>query len=369
MAGLILLLLAMVILTAKMEVKIASKKSVLDLNQTIILSKNPAGESELKFKNFTIPLTKKAVFRATGKVSEASKSEGIIAVFNKGKDAQVLIASTRFETPDGKIYRMPAGVVVPAAKTESGKILPGSKEVKVVADKAGPEYNIGLSDFTLPGLKNSPKYDLIFGRSKTEMKGGSSGERVVVSKEDKNSASAKLINEAKEETENAVSGKLPANEYLLIHTVEYSLAKETVRPAVGEPAPEFEVVLEGELRGVSLDRNELEKFLIKKYPQLNNGANNLAIQNLDKLSVKISGYKFDLPTFKMQISGKAEIESVVNLDAVKNNITENKLSDPGDILSAHPGLSRAEVRFKPFWSRLFKGYIFSRPSAIDIILE
>lgn len=367
--GLILVFFASAAFRAKMEVRIAPKRSVLDLDQTIILSQSPKGGGELKFKSFSIPLLKKAVFPATDKTTEASKAEGVIAVFNKGKDAQVLIASTRFETADGKIYRIPAGIVVPASKTENGKIIPGSKETKVIADKAGPEYNIGLSDFTLPGLKGSQKFDLIFGRSKIEIKGGSSGERVIVGKEDKNIASTKLINEAKEEAKNTAPGKLPQNEFLIFPSVEYALSKEIVIPAVGEAAKEFEVALEGEIKGASLDRRELENFLIKKYPQIKGEANNFKIKNMDKLSVKISGYKSDSQTFKMQISGKAEIESAASADIIKAGIIEKKLSNPGDILSTYPALSRAEVKFKPFWSRLFKGYLFSRPNAIDIVLE
>ncbi|TSC73735.1 MAG: Uncharacterized protein G01um101444_476, partial [Parcubacteria group bacterium Gr01-1014_44] len=284
--GLVVVFFASMAFGAKMEVRIAPKKSVLDLDQTITLSRSPKGEGELKFKSFSIPLTKKAVFPATDKTAEASKAEGIIVIFNKGKDAQVLVASTRFETPTGKIYRIPANIVVPASKTENGKVMPGSKETKVAADKAGPEFNIGLSDFTLPGLKDSPKFNLIFGRSKTEMKGGSLGERVVVGKEDKNSASSKLISEAQKETSMVAPGKLPQNEYLVVPSVEYAPLKETVTPAAGEAAENFEVSLDGEARGVSIDRRELENFLIKKYPQINNRDSlNLRIKNLDKLSV------------------------------------------------------------------------------------
>jgi len=368
-AALLLVFFASSVLGAKMQVSIAPKRSVIDADQTITLSQNPAGEEELKLKKFSVVLAKKMVFPATDKTAETAKAEGIIAVFNKGKDAQVLIAPTRFESPDGKIYRIPAGIVVPASKTDNGKIIPGSKETKVIAEKAGPEYNIGLSDFTLPALKGSPKFNLIFGRSKTEMKGGSSGERIVVGKEDKSAALAKLAGEAKTEAGALAKSKLPQNEFLVAPTVEYVLSKETVSPEVGQTAKEFEIALEGEVKGISVGRAELESFLIKKYPQLNGDTRNLKIKNLDALSVKISGYKFDLPAFKMQISGKTEVEGSVDIDAIRDGVAERKLFNPSDILSAYPGLSRAEVKYKPFWSVLFKSYTFSRPDAIDIILE
>ena len=51
------------------------------------------------------------------------KASGQIIVYNAYNDNnQKLIKNTRFETPDGKIYRIQASIIVPGTKVEEGKI-------------------------------------------------------------------------------------------------------------------------------------------------------------------------------------------------------------------------------------------------------
>ena len=73
------------------------------------------------------------------------KSSGIIIIYNKFSDStQKLIKNTRFETPDGLIYRIDQSVVIPGRTTVSGKITPGSVEAKVYGDEPGVKYKYFL---------------------------------------------------------------------------------------------------------------------------------------------------------------------------------------------------------------------------------
>ena len=96
---------------------------------------------------------------------------------------QKLIKNTRLETPEGLIFRIGESISIPGKKTENGKNIPGQIEIAVYADSAGDEYNIGLTDFTLPGFKNDPaRYKSFYARSKTKMEGGFSGVIKTISK-------------------------------------------------------------------------------------------------------------------------------------------------------------------------------------------
>ena len=98
-------------------------------------------------------------------------------------------------------------VTIPGTKVENGKTVPGSKEVDVVADKAGAEYNIGLTDFTIPGFKGSPKFETVFARSKTEMTGGYVGNSQIVTKNAVDIAVAELVVEANKNLKNIILKK------------------------------------------------------------------------------------------------------------------------------------------------------------------
>ena len=109
---------------------------------------------------------------ATGISSGGQYASGKITVYNNYSNApQKLIANTRFQTSDGKVYRIKGAISVPGM---------GVLEATVYADQAGEEYNIGPADFTLPGLKGGPRFEKVFAKSKSAMFGGSSGNSRIV---------------------------------------------------------------------------------------------------------------------------------------------------------------------------------------------
>lgn len=354
---------------AKMAVTLAPKTASWQIEKTLILKRSQDPVFSV-FRTLALPDVRNGSFKATEKRTEDAKAGGIVVIFNKSKDAQVLIASTRLEAPNGNIYRIPKTIVVPAAKLQSGKLIPGSKEVAVLADKPGADYNLGLADFTLPGLKDGPKYELIFGRSKTEMSGGSEGAQTVVGKNDRDLALAGLLDEAKKEAVSLILKKIPQEEFLFPASVEYAALKEVSVPAVGAVAGNFTFNMEGEIRAATISRSELETALLKDSPQLAGfGGAPLRIKNLENLNIKLINYKFDASGFTVQVSGEAEVEAVLDQAAIKNKIIEKRISSASALLGEYPYISRAGISFKPFWIGLFYKKPPTDPARIDIILK
>ena len=357
------------VFSAKMEVALTPKTASWQIEKTLIL-KRSGEETFPTFRTLALLDARSGSFNATEKRAEDAKAGGTVVIFNKSKDAQVLIASTRLEAPNGNIYRIPKTIVVPAAKSESGKLVPGSKEAAVLADKPGSVYNLGLTDFTLPGLKGGPKYELIFGRSKTEMSGGSEGAQTVIGKNDRDAALAGLMEEAKKEAVSLILKKIPQEEFLLQASIEYAALKEESVPAAGAIADNFIFNVEGEIRAATVSRNELETALLEGNPQLANfGGAPVRIKNLENLNIKLINYKFDAASFTIQVSGEAEAEAALDQDAVKNKIIEKGISSASALLGEYPYISRAEISFKPFWIGLFYKKPPQDPSRIDIVLK
>ena len=354
---------------AKMEVTLTPKTASWKIEKTLILKRSQDPIFSV-FRTLALPDTRSGSFVATERRTEDAKAGGIVVIFNKSKDAQVLIASTRLEAPNGNIYRIPKTIVVPGAKSQSGQSVPGSLEVAVTADKAGANYNLGLTDFTLPGLKGGSKYELIFGRSKIEISGGSEVARIVIGKSDRDSALASLIEKAKKEAISLILKKIPQEEFLLPASVEYAALKEESIPAVGVAADNFTFNMEGEIRAATMSRSELETALLKDNALLSSfdGAP-LRIKNLDKLNIKLINYKFDVSSFTIQISGTAEVEAVLDQAAIKNKIIEKGIVGASAVLSEYAYISRAEISFKPFWTGLFYKKPPKDPNRIDIILR
>jgi len=128
---------------------------------------------ELAYETIAVGGVKTVYLQATGESKVEKKASGTIIVYNNYSSApQRLIKNTRFETPTGLVYRIDKSIIVPGTRVESGKIIPGSVETTVFADLPGPNYNIGLNDFTVPGFKGTPRYEGFYARSKTTMAGG-----------------------------------------------------------------------------------------------------------------------------------------------------------------------------------------------------
>lgn len=167
----------------KADIKIALATTPWDFNGEITALINGGDVSAQLFtktKNLQIPLT------ATGKKFITSKAKGAIKIYNAySSESQTLVATTRFLSPDGKIFRLDSAVTVPGATIKDGKITPSNIEVAVTADQAGPGYNIApVSHWSIPGLKGSPKYEAFYGVSDKPMMGGANGEQAYPSTED-----------------------------------------------------------------------------------------------------------------------------------------------------------------------------------------
>lgn len=115
--------------------------------------------------------------------TQESRSSGTIVIFNEEPTAQRLREETRFQTPEGLVFMLgkDAGVTVPAAQGST----PGSVEVTVYAQEPGDAYNIGPSDFVIPGWQeiNDPRFTTQYARSKGPMSNGGSGPTPIVSDE------------------------------------------------------------------------------------------------------------------------------------------------------------------------------------------
>ncbi len=351
-------------LFAKMEIVVEPKMFSAAVDQTIPLVKKTSSENELLYGNIAVADREAGTFESKETKSIEQKAKGRVLVFNKsGKNPQVLVASTRLEATGGKIYRIPKTVIVPGYKTENGKIIPGSKEVEVVADKPGADYNIGLVDFTIPGLKGSDKFDTIIARSKTEITGGASGTQNVVGQKEAGDGLQSLADAAKKNALNNILKKLPEDGFLIPPSLEYISSGENVNPKIGEAAQKFDIELLGQVRAAVVNKKDLAAILSKKV-SLNN-ISPVVINNLDSLSFEMLNYKFSDSNFNLRIKGAANFQTAMNADSIKAGVIEGNLKDSGSILNAYPEIGKIEVRFSPFWWR----QVPTNPNRIDIILK
>jgi len=169
--GILLLGAAMYLILPKADIRISLKEVPVKVIIPVAISKNVSSPD---FANGIIPgqyflLTKsgsKTIETAGGNNNLPLKAGGAIYIYNAYSAApQKLVAQTRFETKDGKIFRIQKSVIIPGAKMSGTKLIPSSVKAEVISDAPGEEYQIGPSYFTIPGFKESPKYAGFYAKS------------------------------------------------------------------------------------------------------------------------------------------------------------------------------------------------------------
>lgn len=290
-------------------------------------------------------------FISTSQVKEfKEKASGEITIYNAySSKSQILVANTRFETPDGKIYRINKGITIPGAKVVEGKIEPSSIVVKVYADKPGEEYNIGLTDFTIPGFKDSPKYQDFYAKSKTEMTGGFLGEAKVVSQEDVDKLREKILSYLEDTLETKLNQNIPSSFLQPQKSKKLTTIKESFNPQVDKPGGKLEMEIEAQIDSFGLLKEELENLLILSYlgEELKDKTK---IVNLDELSIKAENIDFEKGEFDLLVKGKAHFVWKIDQDKLKEDLINRGVRKIEEIFSGYPEIKKATVIFRPsFW--------------------
>lgn len=201
-------------------------------------------------------------FKTTGKKNIGEKANGTITVYNEWDSTdQPLVSGTRFVS-GGKIFRTTAAIVVPGTKIQEGKIIAGTKPVSVEADQPEEIYNIGPSEFIIPGLPTE-KQAKIYGKSNSNMSGGYTKEVNIVSKGDIEQAKIVLDQELGEKLKESLISK-SKNKKILEAAFRDELLEETISANEGQEANEFTLKHRKKIWTIAFDENAAEKIMISK---------------------------------------------------------------------------------------------------------
>jgi len=202
--------------------------------------------STLNFRGLVVAVTTstESLYRPSTTIDKPGKAHGKLTVRNNGGSPQSLVATTRFLSEGGVLFRAVNAVSIPVNS---------SATVEVAADKPGASGDIPAGKFTIPGL-NAAQQKLVYGESDKPMTGGS-GKVGVVTQGD--------IDKAQEDARKTLleigqreltSVKVPNGDDVLYATVNI---KAVSTAKVGDEVSEFKVVTSGTMAYVAYPKNAL----------------------------------------------------------------------------------------------------------------
>ena len=340
---------------AVVEVVPVQEKTSLDGKVLDAKKDADSAGNELPFKMIILEDSDSEKVPASEENEVQRKASGNIVIYNKySSKSQKLIARTRFETPDGKIYRIKKSVVVPGTTVQNGEIIPGSVEVTVYADIPGEEYNIGLVDFTIPGFKGDPRFDKFYARSKTPMEGGFSGIIKSASSEDVKNALRGIENSLKETLLTQARSQVPDDFILYDNAVFFEFSDTTKQKET--TGNSVLVTNTGKLYGVIFNKSELSRFIANNFIDFYDNED-VTVLNLDELKLKIIDKEKlnpeDINKLKLEFSGVADVVWNIDKDTLSKSIAGKNKEDFNSIISKYPSVDKAKATIRPFWEKAF----------------
>jgi hypothetical protein len=335
--------------------------STVDLGTKLIPAKEISISEELNY-----------AFDATGEKSSLSKkAKGMITIYNEyGTQSQPLVATTRFLSKEGKLFRLSQNIVVPGMIKSGTETKPGAIEAEVVADEAGESFNIEPTDFTIPGFKDSgnEKYAKFYGKSfKTMTGGGASLEKTTsASEQDISSAKTKAAQELNVKILEKIKAEAGEASIVLDEAVNFNDLTYTVSNPTEQTSGKFTLNLKGKGSALVFSESDFKKIILKGFAEKNNGENKILEESIT-LEFGKADADFVNGKILIRVHGTGKFNSNLDLEALKKEILGKNEDELKDQLSRYEEITGIEVKYWP--SMIFSGKIPAYGSRVEMSLD
>ena len=288
-------------------------------------------------------------FPSSGKREKAEKARGTIRVYNAySTSPQVLLATTRFVSAEGKLFRTPIQVTIAGGYYEKGKLVPGFTDIEVIADQPGPEYNIGPTTFSIPGFAGTPRYTAFYGKSFDPMTGGIREETPIITQEDLDRAKKILEEKALEESKTALKNKIPAEFDFLEEASKAEITETFSLARPGAELEKFSYQVKAKSRALVFKSSDIEnfanEFILSQVPQ----QKRIYRESL-KVNYSLQATDFELGKITLSLTIEAKIYSPLDEISLKKALGGKSLAETQIFLENQPQITKTVVKFWPFW--------------------
>ncbi len=340
----------LVLPTTKIEISPKTEEVSFDL--VVIGSKNISQIdeilNELPIQEIKVEKTRSKEFSSSGEKELNEKARGTLTIYNEySSSPQTLMATTRFESPNGKVFRIEKSIVVPGAEIEGGKIIASTVKVEVVADQSGADYNIGPTNFVIPGFKGTAKYAGFYAESDSSMTGGYTGKVKVVSAEDLEEAEEILTEELKNEVNQTLQEQIPTDLKLIEQGLEEKITKiSTVEE--GDEVDNFNIEMNASVQALFFQEEDLKNLVdLNLISQVEENKVPLSeSQQIDYGETVIDWDEGEV-TFNLHI--KEEVAWQIDIASLKEDLAGQSEVEVRKYLTNQPKIEKAKVTFWPFW--------------------
>lgn len=290
-------------------------------------------------------------YNSFGKSFIEGKAQGTIRIYNSQNPPTPikLVVNTRFlSSQEGKIFKAAEKIYLPSAKIKQGKIEPSFKDIKVLAQEPGEEYNINPSKFSVPGLTGTSYYYNVWAESFNPMEGGFKKEVKIIREEDLETAKNSLKKDLENLAKNALKEQLPQG--LLL--AEESIIKDFQVSCDGKPEDqksEFNCQGKIKIAGVGFRDSDLKNLAINFVKSNINSSKEFIVEDL-ALKYSSQGSLIDKRKMFLNLKIKTDIYDKISKQDILSKIKGRPEQVIKEIIFAnYPQIKKIKFKFQPFW--------------------
>ena len=323
---------------------------------TTLIAQVSAPAGTLAFQKISATMWATTTVPATGTKKVSRTAKGTVVLSSTYSASQRLIANTRLQASDGKIYRLASSVDLPAN---------GTVTAQINAESPGEAYNrSGATTFTLPGFAGDPRFEKFSAKSQGAIAGGFVGDEPAVADADLETAKAELKATLDNGTQRQLAQAIPQTSTAIPGTlaIEYGDLVQTPSADKKSAVVSQSATASGAIMGVRDFASALARKLVADYKgeavdfkdqgSLQVEAASSTSQAPDQLVLHIAGgttlvWQFDPNKLKEAMLGKdkAQFQTIVQ--------------------SFAPAISSATATIRPFWIKNFP----SDPEKIKVDID
>lgn len=314
---------------------------------------------EIDFENKIIPAKEVSVSDEVAETYSTSgskkvsiqKAHGKITIYNEfSSSPQPLVATTRFLSEDGKLFRLVSAVTVPGTKKNGDLVTPGEIEAEVAADESGEGFNVGPSKFSIPGFKDSGgnKYEKIYAKSSENMTGGgSSGNSASsLSQADIDQAKEKILSKIKEVAKKKLEEKTGDGAVFLEDAITIDEPTYKVSNSPGEVVDSFQLKVQMNVKSIVFQKSDIDKVFIRSLAK-----NDVTVTEANNMTVELdygkSNIDYKSGTIDVKVHGVGRLSSGIDSDNLRKGALGKTNEELKNYLSNYPDIEKVEISYWP----------------------
>lgn len=300
----------------------------------------------------TVKKTLKGNVTATGTKDNGTKAKGTMTVYNRTNNDQKLVSGTRFQAPDGKIFRSQSDITVPKAYLQNFSPVAGSTTVEVLADQNGDGFNLGPAKYSIPALGS----DQIYGQG-GQMSGGTTKTTKVITQGDVDKAKQAALDADKAEAQKSLKDKVDKDQVLLDASIQQKVDKVTANPEVGSEEPNGSVSVEVTYSALAVNKSDLSSLTKAQVQEQIGPDKEIYEDGSDSMQLTSAGEPSSNGAQSFNAKVAAFAGTKIDRDQLAKEMKGKKVGDAIEIGNQAPDVERTEIVVKPGWSTSMPGIV------------